>query len=250
MNTFIHKMNNAIQNNKMTELGLTILELLSKSPYKIFTIDGIKNDLWKVKRKSNYATVYRAVDSLVKQNILLKEKYGMASKIQLNYSDNTLSLLSLIETKKFEQFLGITHFRSSFSKLTGLSLTTLKEITADVRGINDFRCVLIFGSYAKGTPRPTSDLDLLVIYDVPDIIKNWGEKQQENYINEIKTAIMGTIKTSQLRGGPIINPIIISSEEHREMLQNKEENVAKETLLNHLIIKGYYEYWSDVLNVK
>ncbi len=242
MDNSIQNMNKTIQNKKISELSLIILDLLSKNPFKVCTIDEIKENLIKINIKTNYATVYRNVDYLVKQGILLKEKYGMASKIKINCSnEKTAPLLSLIDTKKFENF---------FSKLNGFLLTTVREITSDVRGINDFRAVLIFGSYAKGTQHKNSDLDLLVIYDVPNVIKNWGEEQKENYIKDTKKSITGIFKTSQLRGGPNINPIIISSDEHKEMIVNNENNVAKETLLNHILLKGYHTYWLDVLDSK
>ena len=242
MDNYIQKMNKTIQNEKISELSLIILDLLSKTPFKIFTIDEIKENLIKINVKTNYATVYRNVDYLVKQGILLKEKYGMASKIQISCSsEKTASLLSLIETNKFESFFG---------KLRGFLLTTVREITSDVRGINDFRYVLIFGSYAKGTQHKNSDLDLLVIYDVPDVIKNWSGEQKENYIKDTKKSINGILKTSQLRGSPNINPIIVSSDEHKDMIINNEDNIAKETLLNHIILKGYHEYWLDILNSK
>ena len=242
MNNSIQNMNKTIQNEKITVINLVILDLLSKTPFRIFTIDEIKENLIKINLKTNYATVYRNVDYLVKQGILLKEKYGMASRIQINCSSEKItSLLSLIEIKKFETFFG---------NLKGFLLTTVREITSDVRGINDFRSVLIFGSYAKGTQYKNSDLDLIIIYDVPDVIKKWGEEQKENYIKDTKRGITSIIKTSQFRGGSNINPIIISRDEHKEMIFNNEDNVAKETLLNHIILKGYHEYWLDVLNSK
>src|SRR3989338_4583509 len=242
MNNYIQKMNKIIQNEKISELSLIILNLLSKTPFKIFTIDEIKENLIKINIKTNYATVYRNIDYLVKQGILLKEKYGMASKIQINCSsEKTASLLSLIEATKFKSFS---------DKLKGFLLITVREITSDVRGINDFRSVLIFGSYAKGTQHKNSDLDLLVIYDVPDVVKNWGEEQKENYIRDTKKSITGILKTSQLRGSPNINPIIVSSDEHKNMIINNEDNVAKESLLNHIILKGYHEYCLNILNSK
>lgn len=236
MNNSIQKMNNNIQNTKIDELSLIILELLSTTPFKVFTVDEIKNKL-----KINYATVYRKVDSLVKQGVLLKEKYGMASKIQLNRSsERVVSLLSLIEITKSEQF---------FRKIKGNLAFNLLEIVADITQISDFKSVLIFGSYAKGTHHKNSDLDMLVIYRIPELLFKSLEKEQKEdwYVAEIKKSILGMLKTSELRGGLSINPIIIRDDEHQKMITHKEENVAKETLLNHILLKGYHEYWRDIL---
>ncbi|MBU0457426.1 MAG: nucleotidyltransferase domain-containing protein [Nanoarchaeota archaeon] len=236
-------MNNTLQKEKIDELSLTIIELLSKTPFKVFTIDEIKNKLIKSKIKTNYATVYRKIDSLVNQSIFLKEKYGMASKIQINcLNERVVSLLSLIEIKKFEKFFG---------KLKGNILTSIKEIVSDVKGIGDFKYILIFGSYAKWTQHKNSDLDLLVVYEISKRLLNLlSEEQYDNYVKDIKTSITQIIKTSELRGGPNINPIIVSDDEHKEMIINNEENIAKETLLNHVILKGHNEYWLDVLKSK
>src|SRR3989338_10641622 len=120
MDNSIQNMNKTIQNEKITVINLVILDLLSKTPFRIFTIDEIKENLIKINFKTNYATVYRNVDYLVKQCILLKEKYGMASKIQINCSsEKTASLLSLIEATKFKSFS---------DKLKGFLLITVREI--------------------------------------------------------------------------------------------------------------------------
>jgi hypothetical protein len=74
------------------------------------------------------------------------------------------------------------------------------------------------------------------------------QNKLDEYIKEIKKSIMGIIKTSELRGGPNINPIIISKKEHKEMISNDEINVAKEALSDHMILKGYNDYWSNTLN--
>ena len=83
-------------------------------------------------------------------------------------------------------------------------------------------------------------MDILVIFEASNLIKS------KNYEEAIRNSIRGIIKTSELRGGLKINPIIISSEENREMIINKENNVGKEALLNHIILKGYTEYWREI----
>lgn len=234
MNTIIQKMNNTIQKLKIDELMLKVIELVSKFPFEAFTVDKIRKSI----RTTNYATMYRKIDYLVEQKILSKSMYGMASQIRINLqNENTISLLSLIETKKFEQF---------FIRLKGNLFTSINEIIKDTRMISEFKCVLIFGSYAKGAQTAKSDLDLLVIYEASSLIH---KENYEHYVNEIKKSMRGIIKTSELRGGPTINPIIVSTEEHKEMILNKEHNVGKETLLNHVILKGYREYWEEIANV-
>ena len=232
MNNTIQNMNNTIQKIKIDEMRLKIVETISKTPFEDFTIEKIKES---IDEKTNYPTIYRKVDSLIKEGILSKSMYGMASQIKINLkNEKTISLLSLIETKKFELF---------FSKLKGTLAASIREITKDTRNIHEFKCVLIFGSYAKGTPTRESDIDMLIIYEPSRFIHKEGYEQ---YIKEIKSSMTGIIKVNESRGVAKINPIIVSSEEHKEMIANKEINVAKETLINHLILKGYSAYWREI----
>ncbi|MBN1232084.1 MAG: nucleotidyltransferase domain-containing protein [Candidatus Coatesbacteria bacterium] len=225
-------MNNTIQKLKIDEIQLEILNILSKFPSDYFTVDKVLQLL----KESNYATVYRKVDSLVKQGILSKAMYGQASQISINLrNEETISLLSLIETKHLETFL---------TKLKGNLLISVREIIKDTRNISELKCILVFGSYAKGTQTKNSDLDLLIIQEPSKIaIKHFSKEKLENYIKEARSAIMGIIKTNELRGGPKINPIIISNEDYKEMMQEKGVNVGREALSDHIIIKGFSEYW-------
>ena len=65
-------MDNTIQNTKIDELSLSVVELVSKYPFEAFTIDVIKDKASKQGSIKNYATVYRKVESLVQQGILIK----------------------------------------------------------------------------------------------------------------------------------------------------------------------------------
>lgn len=225
-------MNNTIQNTKIDEMKLRIVETVSRLPFEYFTVEKIRES---VNGKTSYPTTHRKVDSLVKEGILSKSMYGMASQIKINIkNEKTISLLSLIETKKFELFFG---------KLKGALSTSIREITKDTGNIPEFKCVLIFGSYAKGTQARESDIDILIIYEPSKFIPKEGYEQ---YIRDIKSSMTGIIKVNELRGGARVNPILVSNEEHKEMLVNKEINVAKETLLKHIILKGYSEYWVEI----
>ncbi|MFH0798495.1 MAG: nucleotidyltransferase domain-containing protein [Candidatus Woesearchaeota archaeon] len=213
--------------------GLKIIEALSRSPFEHYTIERIRE---LTDAKASYPTVYRKVDLLVKEGILSKSMYGMASQIRINISnENAISLLSLVEANKSESFL---------SKLKGILLTSIREVINDTRNIPEIKCILVFGSYAKGTHNKNSDLDILVVYEPSSFMP---KESYENYVNDIKRSIMSIIKINELKGSPIMNPIIVTSEEHRDMILNKDINVAKEALHAHLVLKGYGDYWREVL---
>ena len=45
-----------------------------------------------------------------------------------------------------------------------------------------------------------------------------------------------------------INPIFITKKEFKSMLKDKEENIAKQTLKNHIILNNAEGFWRCVLN--
>ena len=112
-------MDNTVQNTKIDELLLDIIELISKHPFEVFTIDKIK-ELISKQADTSYATIYRKVESLVNQGILSKSMYGMASQIRIDLNNpKTISILSLIETKRHARFL---------IKLKGTLFASVNEI--------------------------------------------------------------------------------------------------------------------------
>ena len=227
-------MNSTIQNTKIDELSLDIIELVSKYPFETFTVDKIK-ELISKQTDTSYATIYRKIESLVGQGILSKSKYGMASQININLDDErTVSLLALIESKKLEKFL---------NKLKGLLSISINEIIKDTKDTPEDKCIIIFGSYAKGIQTKNSDLDILVIFVPSPYIQ---QQNLNSYVESLKQSMRGMLRINELKGGPKINPIIVSSSEHKEMILNKEVNVAKETLLNHITLKGFSEYWREI----
>lgn len=99
----------------------------------------------------------------------------------------------------------------------------LKQLDEKAKGI-----VLIFGSYANNTQTNKSDVDVMVI--------------NENGKKTIK------FRDLELLYDKEINPIFFSKEEFVAMLQDKEENVAKQALKNHILLSGFENFWKLVEN--
>ena len=161
--------------------------------------------------------------------------YGMASQITLSLgSEKTLSVLSLIEAKKLEKFL---------NGLKGVLFTSINEIIKDIAPLSEIRCVVLFGSYAKGTQTKASDIDILVVYEPPSFL---APDLLALYTEEIPKSVRGILKRSELKGGPKIHPFIVTGADHADMILNKEINVAKEALSHHVLLKGLSEYWREI----
>jgi len=87
--------------------------------------------------------------------------------------------------------------------------------------------IILFGSYAKGKQMERSDVDILVIN------KN-GKKSL-------------SFSKYELLYKKEINPIFVTKKELKKMLEDKEENVGKQALKDHIILNNPEEFWGCVL---
>ena len=88
--------------------------------------------------------------------------------------------------------------------------------------------VILFGSYAKGRETEKSDIDLLIV-----------NKDGKKSLMFSRYEILFKKK---------INPLFITKKEFKKMLRDKEENVGKQALQNHIILKNPGGFWELVLN--
>lgn len=88
--------------------------------------------------------------------------------------------------------------------------------------------IILFGSYAKGKETEKSDIDLLII-----------NKDGKKSLSFAKYEVLFKKK---------INSIFITAKEFKKMLQDKDENVGKQALKNHVILNNPEWFWGLVLN--
>ena len=93
-----------------------------------------------------------------------------------------------------------------------------------------FYSLIVFGSFAKGTPTPKSDLDILII--TPKI--NEGEE------------IGRIIHTENIFIKRTANYIILEEKEFTSALQEKQLNVQKEAFKNHVLIAGVESFYNAI----
>lgn len=134
---------------------------------------------------------------------------GSSTLITLNWNESTRAYLVLASGEQKKEAL----------KKNPL-LKQVDERTKDI--------VLVFGSYAKNTQTHKSDIDVMVINEK-------GEKT----IN---------FRDLELLYKKEINPMFFSKEEFVAMLQDKDENVAKQALKNHVVLSGSEDFWKLVEN--
>ncbi|MBI2106310.1 nucleotidyltransferase domain-containing protein [Candidatus Woesearchaeota archaeon] len=157
-----------------------------------------------------YATFYRTVKNT--SDIISKDKKGNTILICIKTSSASLSsYLAVSSEEEKKEFLEKN--------------VLVKKIANELKTEN---IVLLFGSYAKGKQTEKSDIDLLII-----------NKDGKKNFNFSKYELLFRKK---------INPICITKKEFKKMLNDKEENVGKQALKDHIILNDSEGFWRLVLN--
>ena len=184
---------------------LKIINCLGKNIGGRFTMNELSKTI-----EVPYATFHRTIQGM--RDLVSAENVGKAKTISLN-KDNPairayLTISSDEERKEFLEKHPI--IRNLASELD----------TKDI--------VILFGSYAKGSERDSSDIDLMII-----------NKEGNRSISFLKYE---TIFKKH------INPIFITRKEFIGMLKEKDENVGKQALKGHVILNNPEDFWGCVLH--
>ena len=96
--------------------------------------------------------------------------------------------------------------------------------------ISEIRSIVLFGSYAKGTAKRRSDIDLLfIVSDLKDkSLRDSIERESASY---------------QYSHNIKISPLITDIEEFKKMLKSKELNVGKEVKESGISLYGHEFFW-------
>ncbi|MDP2907796.1 MAG: nucleotidyltransferase domain-containing protein [Nanoarchaeota archaeon] len=157
-----------------------------------------------------YASFYRTIQNM--KDLLIIEDIGKSKAISLK-SDNPIikAHLTISSDEEKKEFLA--------------KQPIIKKIANE---LNTKDAVALFGSYAKGKETGKSDIDLMVI--------NQDGKKSLSF------------SKYELLFSKKINPIFITRKEFKKMLDEKEENVGKQALKDHIILNNPEEFWRCVLD--
>ena len=156
-----------------------------------------------------YATFHRTISKM--PDLIIKEKAGKATLIKLNDIPIIKPYLAISSEEEKKEFLKKSPLISKIS-----SELEAKDI------------VILFGSYAKKTENEKSDIDLMIINK--DGSKSLSFSKYETLFKKK------------------INPIFITEKEFKQMIKEKEENVGKQALVNHIILNNPERFWELALN--
>jgi predicted nucleotidyltransferase len=190
----------------LTKTQLEIMEIFCSNITKSFSIRGLSKLLNK-----NYKVAYQAMQGLIKSNILKKDEHQL---LKLN-SHKNFSLLAYVESLRAEKFL---------KKHKEIGLFVDDVIQKSNLG---FFTLMLFGSYAAGTQKKHSDIDVLMI--IEDIAQVEAVERNLKFMSE-------TFGNFHIQ--------VISKESVKEMiLRPGKLNVVNETLNKHILFFGAEDYY-------
>ena len=151
---------------------------------------------------------------------------GAYSNISINLkSDSAKKIIEKISLNATEKFLKKdVVLRKMLAELVSESKKTIP---------NELLSIILYGSYSKGNQKDESDIDLLFLVSTFKVSES-----------------LETISNSvEKRYGKIISPLITTPIELKKMLQSDKPMVAKEILLDGIVLYGYEKYYSIIFEV-
>ena len=184
---------------------LNILKLFIEHQEETFSIRQIA-----LKRGINYKSAYNAVEQLNEEGVINLLKHGNITLCSFNriFNDSVFK----VEYHRLMELLKDKNFKVMYTRFCA---------------INKQFILLLFGSYAKNKQTKHSDIDLLLICDDLEYIKN-----------QIKLLPLPIHLTS------------ISYADFRTMLLSKEFTVVSEAIKKNIILFGIEDYYRLVNNAR
>lgn len=199
----------------LTETEIKILGLFGNDIYLELSINAIAKSLGK-----HYRVIRVNVLSLVKKQLLVSMDLAGAKIISLNLKGGVLSM-----------YMPYVEEISSYNKLFKL-LPQIGDIATRARQIYPMFCLGVFGSYASGTQKKGSDIDLFII--CPDgYIKKF-----KNMVNDFP-AIQDMLHWN-----------VFGIEEFREGINSQGTLIYREIAANKMIIKGAELFYNLIAEVE
>lgn len=176
--------------------------ILSNFKYRPFYEFGI-SEVMKLSEKKSKPWVFNALSKFEKGGLLLKETKG-----NMNLYRAAMDNPSLVSHFLFLESLKLQNMRNA-----GIVSKLLESIPA-----KDY-CLVVFGSYADGTQKADSDMDLCFLAQSEESLK-----KLKPYVNDAKA-----------KSPAGIHEQLVTFDEFVEMLLRKEENLGKQIYKNHIL---------------
>ena len=183
------------------------------------------NEIARKLGRKGYSFIYNKVMSMIKARILKKRKVGPSALCSLNLGEyGTVLMLCQLEAGKMKKMY------QGHKALKGL----LDRFVEESNQANTVHFAAVFGSYAKGTAKEKSDVDLLVVVE-----------------DRKKETVSRVANTLSMAHAVELNAVVLDKKLFQSMLTFKDVNVGKETLKHHVVVYGcerFFEYVREVEN--
>jgi len=171
----------------------------------------------------SYDAAYRHVHYLLAEGALKEEKVGAYSYVGINFESSLArNIIGGISVGKAVEFLKKDVV---MRKLLG---ELVRELEKSIP--NELLSAVLFGSYAKGTSTERSDVDVLVV------VSSFGVREKVDVICD----------STGVRYGKEVAPLVTTATELKKMLKSEKPMVAREILLDGIVLAGYEKYYSTV----
>ena len=189
-----------------------ILGIMLRTPLDSFSIYRLSKIL-----SCKYSYVYRCVKSLQKKKLIKADKEGNTYQCRINFETAGIEDLAVpsIEgrTNYLNKSLNIKVIHNSLNE----KLSAFMHIT------------LLFGSYAKGTNKKDSDIDLFFIVE--------DEHKVDNFKKQVKSILSGlSYKTH----------IVVSTIDWFYSMINEKNSVGREVLKSSIVLSNAESYYNLV----
>ncbi|MBU2638150.1 MAG: nucleotidyltransferase domain-containing protein [Nanoarchaeota archaeon] len=194
------------------EQEMKIIGLYRNSPFKEFTLQEIMKALG----KRSYSWAYTAAKKLEKEGIINIRTAGKTILCSFNLS-SAKAIANIAYAEKL-------------ACISRAPMQLAEKIIASLSKCTPFFIIIIGGSYAAGTVKKSSDMDIAIIVENEDIKR------------QIKPYLKDAVELSEVN----IDEHFFTRDELREMLIRQEENFGKELAGKHIIAFGADSYYSII----
>jgi len=168
----------------------------------------------------SYDAAYRHTGFLTEKGVLKEKTIGKATACSLNLNSIiTRKYLENISVSKTQEFL---EKDAVFGKMLGELVENLRKSASD-----ELLCTVLFGSYARGEQKESSDIDILIIAST----------------FEVRERLERECGGIEYRHGVDIAPLITTASEFKKMLKSKQRMVAHEVQLDGMVLYGFEKYY-------
>lgn len=193
---------------QLEKTDFDVLSFLIKNIKEEYSIKELSTNL-----KRPYVKIHHSIKRLAHQKIIKENVKGKSHYCSLNDKSNQ-DVICFINAQQAKTLL---KKNKKFELIMTDILTSIKFPNYSL---------LIFGSYAKGNANKHSDLDIAILTSHED------KEEAEQVMNSVK-------RYSSLK----IHSLEFTYQNFIAMLKTKENNVGKEIVKTHIIIKGCEQFY-------